>query len=426
MNQDRSMKFRLGLFVLGAAVLLGILIALFGQMPAFFRPQLKYTVRLPQAPGVEEGTPVRKSGVKIGEVTKFDLNLDTGEVDVHIRVDRRYQLRKGDQAVLARGLLLGDTAINFLPEGPDRTPADSGFVFKGQLPGDLRQALGKATDLVGIGQETMEQIRVTAKSFNDFIPEMKKTLSEVQVAATNLSKAAESADNLLRMNQDKVTKAIEQLSTAANRAIEMLNEENQRNAQAALKNFRNASDKLDGMMKSAETTMNNFDKVARNADNMITDAHRAVKTVTERIDTVSKNADELIKDGRATMKHLNETLTRGDDAIGEFQMLGKRVNEKLPNLLKSLEDSLGRFSQMSADAGEFVKSLSAGDGALRRLMTDPTLYNNLNEFTAGINRAVNRLDPIMRDLQLFADKVARHPELLGVSGAVSPSSGIKR
>ena len=33
--------------------------------------------------------------------------------------------------------------------------------------------------------------------------------------------------------------------------------------------------------------------------------------------------------------------------------------------------------------------------------------------------------PIVRDMRIFSDKVARHPELIGVGGALKGSSGLK-
>jgi phospholipid/cholesterol/gamma-HCH transport system substrate-binding protein len=38
---------------------------------------------------------------------------------------------------------------------------------------------------------------------------------------------------------------------------------------------------------------------------------------------------------------------------------------------------------------------------------------------------LRNLEPIMHDLRIFSDKVARHPELIGVSGALRGSSGLK-
>ena len=39
--------------------------------------------------------------------------------------------------------------------------------------------------------------------------------------------------------------------------------------------------------------------------------------------------------------------------------------------------------------------------------------------------ALSQIDYIMRDMQVFADKIARHPESLGLGGVVKPSAGLK-
>ena len=40
-------------------------------------------------------------------------------------------------------------------------------------------------------------------------------------------------------------------------------------------------------------------------------------------------------------------------------------------------------------------------------------------------RLMPRLDRALRDIEVFADKLARHPELIGLGGAVNPSRGLK-
>jgi phospholipid/cholesterol/gamma-HCH transport system substrate-binding protein len=69
--------------------------------------------------------------------------------------------------------------------------------------------------------------------------------------------------------------------------------------------------------------------------------------------------------------------------------------------------------------------MNRSDGTLRRLATDPTLYNNLNDLTCVLLRLTPRMDRILHDVEVFADKIARHPESLGLGGVVSPSSGLK-
>lgn len=406
------LKFRLGLFVIGAAILLGTLIVLFGDLPAFFARRILYTITFQQAPGVEAGTPVRKSGVKIGEVLGFDLDPNTGVVTVRIFVENKYQLRKGDQAAIGRGLVLGDTAINFIPTGKDQEPAPSGYQFTGQRPTDLRQALGRASDLVQATEETLKEIRDTASALRQFLPLLEQTNKEAQAALLNFGRASESADNLIRLNQDRVGKALEQFTDVATRAATVLSDENQKNATVALRNLRTASDNLDSFMK--------------NSNQAVTEFRKTVTAVSDRVDSVGQNLETLVKEARTTNQHLNQTLTRSDEVLGDLRHVTKPLAERGAVMVKNLDDGAARLNQITLNLGEFAKSLAQGEGTVRRLVMDPGLYNNLNEAAASLNKSFLRVERIIRDVELFADKIARRPELLGVSGAVSPSSGIKR
>ena len=95
---EQAIRFRIGIFVLAALIVLGVLVVLFGGMSFSFRPTSTYTLHIARAQGVAPGTPVRRSGVKIGEVRKVSLDNDTGRVEVLIQVRDGYTLRKGDPA----------------------------------------------------------------------------------------------------------------------------------------------------------------------------------------------------------------------------------------------------------------------------------------------------------------------------------------
>ena len=60
-----------------------------------------------------------------------------------------------------------------------------------------------------------------------------------------------------------------------------------------------------------------------------------------------------------------------------------------------------------------------------RLLKDPSLYNNLDCAAGQIAHTIPRIDRILKDVETFADKIARHPESLGVGGAVKPGNGLK-
>src|ERR1700738_5130530 len=130
MTQE-AMRFRLCIFVLGALVLLGILIILFGSYPAFlFKKPNTYIVQFDYAPGVDTGTPVRRSGIHIGEVTRVELDNATGKVKVTIAIDPKYTIYRDETPKLTNSVLGGDTSIDFIPKekvvAEDHRPVEPG------------------------------------------------------------------------------------------------------------------------------------------------------------------------------------------------------------------------------------------------------------------------------------------------------------
>src|SRR4051812_17613955 len=111
---ERGMRMWIGVFVLVALLLLGWLVIVFGSYPNFFKHTNQYIVNFSDAQGVGPGSPVRRSGVRIGEVRDVVLDDETGEVKVVMALDRRYTLRQSDEAVVTTGLLGGDASIDIV------------------------------------------------------------------------------------------------------------------------------------------------------------------------------------------------------------------------------------------------------------------------------------------------------------------------
>ncbi len=129
---EQTVRFRLGIFVLITLILLAVMVILFGGVPGIFKPSNRYQLVFDTAEGVSQGTPVRRSGVRIGEVEQVELDEETGEVVVTVRVDSQYSLRKSDEAKLVQGFLGSDSYIDFEAkkaepgEELDRSPIDPG------------------------------------------------------------------------------------------------------------------------------------------------------------------------------------------------------------------------------------------------------------------------------------------------------------
>ena len=218
------------------------------------------------------------------------------------------------------------------------------------------------------------------------IPEFGKTNDEIQLLARNWTKVGERLDVLIRTNEDKIVKAIERTEEAFRRVNEIFSDENQKNIRDTLKNVRVSSD---------------------------------------RFDAIAKNTDELLKDSRLTLKTFNDSLVKVDQVIPDLQKATKPLGERGESIIKNLDEGSDKLNRTLGDLRDILQAVSRGDGTVQKLLTDPSLYNNINETSVGLSRIMPRMDRILRDVEIFADKLARHPELIGIGGALRPSSGLK-
>jgi phospholipid/cholesterol/gamma-HCH transport system substrate-binding protein len=422
---EQAIRFRFGIFVLASLILLAVMTILFGGFPNYFKRADSYTLVFADAPGVAPGTPVRRSGVRIGEVHSVQLNNETAKVKVGIQVDDKFTLRKADRPTLQQGLIGGDAAISFVPpdnpKNADFSPVPPGSVIEGVSPADPGRLVQETTDLVKPAKETLDEIRKvfkgigemkplvdeTLKDFREIgkmaktvgpdlqkasesirllsddtrkmIPELNDTNKQIRATARKWEQVGERSEILIKANEDKITKSIDRMEETLKRLNEILGDDNQKNLRDTLKNAKNGS----------------------------------------------KEFEELMKDSRVTVKQLNESLKRADEALADFQKAMKPLGDKGPSVLKNLDEGSADLNKAIKDIREIMRVVAQNDGTIQRLLSDPSLYNNLNDSALMATKILPRLDRALADFETFSDKLARHPELFGIGGVIRPSSGLK-
>jgi hypothetical protein len=72
------------------------------------------------------------------------------------------------------------------------------------------------------------------------------------------------------------------------------------------------------------------------------------------------------------------------------------------------------------DINQFTQRLGQGEGTVARLLDDPQLYWSAVQSLENIERLTQRLEPILNDVRVFTDKVARDPGgQVGIRGALN-------
>jgi phospholipid/cholesterol/gamma-HCH transport system substrate-binding protein len=93
--------------------------------------------------------------------------------------------------------------------------------------------------------------------------------------------------------------------------------------------------------------------------------------------------------------------------------------------VSEVDDAAAKLDRLMGELLVFSEALNTGEGSLGQLITNPDLYQNLNRAAANIEELTRQLQPVVHDARVFTDKIARHPELLGVRGALQKNAGTK-
>src|SRR5262249_4178558 len=141
----------------------------------------------------------------------LELDPDSGQVRVKIRVDRKFLPRKSEDAIITRAILSGDTAIDFVPRlGEDGQPVPRaeeyppGSEILGVPPITPRSILAPASGAIANAQQSLDRIvrafeklerleklgpkvevaldefTALARDLRGVVPEAKKTLQKIQ------------------------------------------------------------------------------------------------------------------------------------------------------------------------------------------------------------------------------------------------------
>ncbi len=359
---ERVMQFRIGMFVIVAGLVLTMMIVWFGESPSLLRDQVYLKVRYAEAPGVLEGVPVRKSGIRIGEVAAIIFDERPGQPDgviVTLALERRYHLRKGSAPRLTRSLI-GDVAIDMQPgtgEGfiaTGKTQADAPFI-EGEVAPDPSKALTAAT-----------------KAFE----KAGDTLQAINEAASGLAKITKSADNLDELLT--VWKGTGTNVSGAAASIKRFIGDNEGEFKPAVASLRQVAQKLDATLdpetqKALQSGITRFSAAAARIDSGLADLEPAFKDVGAKV---------------------NHTPTTD---IGQAVRRINLIATDLELLTSKLRDGRGGLNT---------------EGSLQKLVIQSELHDNFNRMAVSANQAIVQLKTVLAALRSFAEKVSSDPSIL--------------
>ena len=368
MATERQLQFRVGLLVLVSLGIGGWLVVQFGDLKQFLHKRYPLAIHFESGSGLYPTAPVTLSGITIGTVRVIQLDEKRGGVVATVDVREEVRIPIDSRALVIRSIL-GDTAVDITP-GSEREVLKPGGKFDGQLAVDplemVQRMEGRAVEVLTALHETTREWQLVAKNVNGLMETNRGNLGQV------VERAAESLHEFTA-----TMKHANDLLASANKVV------GDPAAQQALHDTLVAMPKL----------VNETHRTIAETRNAIASSRQVLNSVNKNLVNLTQITEPVGKRGELMVAKLDSSLTNLDQLLGELNRFAKLVNAK--------------------------------DGSLQKFASDPSLYDNLDRSSQSLAVLLRNVEPVLRDLREFSDKVARNPELLGVGGAVRPSTGLK-
>jgi len=182
----------------------------------------------------------------------------------------------------------------------------------------------------------------------------------------------------------------------------------------------NNEDQIVRIAGKAEQTLDRVSSAADGIGQLVGDP-----VMRENLNRAITDLPEVLTEARAAMGQLQQTMSLADDNLRNLEGFTKPLGERGPQMVQNIEQMTGRLDEALSELGDFAHALNHSNGTVSRLIREPELYDHLSSAIENIDELTRELRPVVRDARVFTDRISRHPELLGVRGALKPSSGIK-
>jgi ABC-type transporter Mla subunit MlaD len=451
---ERVVQFRVGVMVLATIIITGILIVLFNRdrLPAFGKGTYTIYVRLQAAPGVAENTPVRRSGILIGRVSKveFDENYN---VIATLKIDGDHAIFESDDIRVTRSLL-GDAELEVVrqtrpqatgqphetarPELPapepaadeSRQPADQNgtqtdseanvhrrkrfvltvlrrstynpapYVLAVLQPGGAKQPPIRDAQPPAVGPAPAERGQQAPPAD---VPVQPGATVQGRVTTTPL----ESFEDL-RDDFQEAAKALSSAGTEVQKLSQNLNNIFQRNEK-----------QIDSIITQTDRALSSFQRTLEGVNEILGDAE-----LRDNVKQALRDLPRMLQETQKAISGIEGAMRLVESNLRNLEGLTEPLGQRGEAIVGNIDSGIARLNEILGQAERFSRSLNSREGTLGQLIYNPEIYHQLNEAAANVNELTKQLRPIVQDARIFADKIARHPGVI-IRDAVKPGSGTK-
>jgi len=410
---DAKLKFGVGVLVLSAIGVGVILTFLFGAFPTALARSYSLLVDVDSAAGISVNTPVLRDGVRIGRISQIDLRPEGG-VRLKLAIDADRKLTRAYVPKIGAGsLVTGDAKLEFRKDLAAALENLDGQAPVGQTPIPINQQWDPPEEellasFYGDGDYILSRHAVSDPllGINGLEDELRDTLQTVQRAGAAMENAGSSVHELAVSMRGL-------LSDNENNLQELLGSAGQ-----AVNEFKDAMAEIRGIVADPQLrallneTLETLPGVLDEAEEALASTRKTM----QQFERVGAAAEEAVSNAGETFQSLDRTISNVERFTAPFGDRGEELVEQILSSFANLDRSLAQVDRL----GEMINN---GNGTIRKLLEDEDLYFQIKRTVGNIEQATVRIRPILDDVRVFTDKLARDPSQLGVKGALTTRPG---
>jgi phospholipid/cholesterol/gamma-HCH transport system substrate-binding protein len=358
-STPKENTIRVGVLITVALAVLMVFLFFIGSESKIWARKNEYEVRFESVAGLAEGNPVKISGVTVGVVRDIKLPRDPKKraVEISLMVDRKYAERiRGDSRARLKklGLLAGDSYIDITPGDPRFPTVDPGSVIPAQRETNVDQLISSGEDLV----DNFVQISYSLKNVLGRIDRGEGLIGELTTSPETKQRLTDTF--LLTLN--KTNAALAHMESGRGVAGKLIYDD---------KFADELTTSLIGSAQSLQVIATNLQKGLETGNGLLPalihdpEGKKRVYELVDNLRTTSANLATFstsLQTGQGLVPRLINDKAYGDQALGEFTGLVHQLDEA-------------------------VTKLNTGQGTAGKIISDPSVYESINDILIGINES---------------------------------------
>jgi phospholipid/cholesterol/gamma-HCH transport system substrate-binding protein len=214
---DSRFSGRVGLFVIVGIILIATLMLNFSRGVGLFKPKYELKMRMRTAAGLKTRSAVLLSGIQIGNVDSVELDENTKNVIVHLKLLKQYPLHTNAVFMIKQIGVLGDQFVTISPGSPEAPLLRNGDEVVGIEPFDLQEVAVAANDLLKrfdqlgkVVEEAVNRVNTQVLDTNT-LSNLSGTISNFRRVSESTAQTMDNLDFLVTNNTPTITLSLSNL-----------------------------------------------------------------------------------------------------------------------------------------------------------------------------------------------------------------------